>query len=275
MLCATFPYLLNIDPRCAFEHLIDCQLPLYPAKLRQLYLHHCSISFPRHQSAHYPYIQLFVLLTSSFQNLPRSLSAIRQRQVDNLIVSREFDLKHHQPILRKLHLPISITHILQDDQRTVHTSNGVVTNPGGNIVRWRLSWVSHDCYWGSRGRKNSRSFTSDLARSIAMGEESRGWWGSFARVAGDLSGVLWRSSSLAQGRSDKRMPTPNTWSLTTPVSVTPLHSLNNFHPSSLSSLESYSSLLQWIGLLRPFDHVQFCHLFSFACYSLWKASKRV
>jgi hypothetical protein len=71
--------------------------------------------------------------TSCFQDLAGSLCAIGQRYTDNLVESGEFDLLGAQSMrafLSRRELgATSQTHIVEDDQGPVDTSNGVVFQP--------------------------------------------------------------------------------------------------------------------------------------------------
>jgi hypothetical protein len=91
-------YLLNINARRAFEHLIAISLCLaQPTSSRTL-----PAQQPDHLSvlvSMYSIDSLWRPLTSRLQNLSRPLGAIRQRQSNNLIVPREFDLSTDQHTL--------------------------------------------------------------------------------------------------------------------------------------------------------------------------------
>jgi hypothetical protein len=68
-------------------------------------------------------------LTSSFQDLSRALSAIRQSEGHDLVVSREFNLRTPSaPALFPFQAP-SATHIVEDNQWTVDAADGVVPYP--------------------------------------------------------------------------------------------------------------------------------------------------
>jgi hypothetical protein len=122
----------------------------------------------------------------------------------------------------------SFTYTLQDDQRTVHTPNGVVSDPWGNIIRWRFPWVSHCGWCARRGERNSRSFSFDQALVILIAELCRRYWrASWWEAWGQ--DCIWRSSSLAPGKSDKRLPS--------------LYHVSTMFPSKMSRMSLYFSCL--------------------------------
>jgi hypothetical protein len=91
-----------------------------------------------------PPLRVIHHLTSSFQNLTRALCAIRQRQGHNLVVPWEFDLStvhEHLPQLRKF---CKASHIVEYDQWTVDTADGVVPNPWLDAHHAGVYYVGHD-----------------------------------------------------------------------------------------------------------------------------------
>jgi hypothetical protein len=106
--------------------------------------------------------------TSSFQNLAGALRSIGQRQGDDLAVLGVFDLDKR---ISSVVYPESRcgdpgsggrwTHILEDDQGTVDTSDGVVADPWDDGVGRRVAGVGHVGQRGgsrrSRGTQGAKS----------------------------------------------------------------------------------------------------------------------
>ncbi len=84
--------------------------------------------------------------TSSLEDLAGSLRAIRQRQSDNLVVSRVFDLERQLGTAHLLEWD-GKANIVEDDERAVDTANGVVVDPRRHPVRRRIPWVAHRKWW--------------------------------------------------------------------------------------------------------------------------------
>jgi hypothetical protein len=74
------------------------------------------------------------MLTSSLEDLTRSLGAIGQSQLDDLVVSRELDILH-------------------DDQRSIDTADGVIPDSRYDRVGGRFSWIHGFgcCFWRTKG----------------------------------------------------------------------------------------------------------------------------
>jgi hypothetical protein len=193
------PYLLNINARRAFEHLVAISFCLpQPTSSRTL-----PAQQPDHLSvlvSMYSIDSLLRPLTSRLQNLSRPLGAIRQRQSHNLIVPREFDLspdQHTLPIpsspLLLLPSAVACTHILQNHQRPIDTANSIIPDPGRNAVRRRFPRVSHGCYkladqCGGGGEKpvGSSGVVAELGELLlgSRSERGGGWSSSAACFAG-------------------------------------------------------------------------------------------
>lgn len=105
--------------------------------------------------------------TSSLEDLSGSLRAIRQRQRDNLVVPRVFDLERQLETEDLLEWG-GKANIVEDNERAVDTANGVIVDPRRHPVRRRIPWVDHrkwriraDCAGSSerrcRGRAGCRS----------------------------------------------------------------------------------------------------------------------
>lgn len=72
--------------------------------------------------------------TSSLKDLAGALSSIRQRESDDLVVSRVFDLERQLETADPQRWD-GKANIVEDDERAVDTANGVVVDPGRHPVR--------------------------------------------------------------------------------------------------------------------------------------------
>jgi len=96
-------------------------------------------------------------LTSSLQDLTRALSSIGESQSDNLIVPRKFDLFKSLIDSGDGYVEIAQgTHIVKDDERPVHSSDGLVVDCGFHRIRRGFPRVAHGDLNGG-GNSSTRS----------------------------------------------------------------------------------------------------------------------
>ena len=72
--------------------------------------------------------------TSSLQDLTRTLGSISEREGDNLIVSRAFDLRR-ELVNCVVCSGAGTANVVENDEGPVDTTDGVVADPGRHPVR--------------------------------------------------------------------------------------------------------------------------------------------
>jgi hypothetical protein len=134
-------YLFHIDACCTLEHLRhsqNCEL----VAISGAALTWTTALFPNTRISKCDHAKVLNCLTSSFQDLSRALGAIRQCQRHDLVVPGEFDLSSICKLLQCIVDDFEAAYALKDDQWTVYTADGVVSQPRRHLHHSGIE-VSH------------------------------------------------------------------------------------------------------------------------------------
>lgn len=164
------PYPFNINSRCAFEYLTTCYYERSQIRIRRrCYLHN--------RTTPYLIIELAITVVDTIQDIcpPLASNTCPDLSVPsgnvNVTISLYLGNLTWQYISNLIcHSTIQIylqTYILQDNQGTIDTADGIVSDSGSNAVRRRLSWISHDCdFWQVMGNSYMARFSSEEASPV-------------------------------------------------------------------------------------------------------------
>lgn len=140
-------HLLHIDTGGSFEDLIDSSMDhIVVSRSVSLYLDNGSVSCSRDgQRLHRPKCLSGLPHTSSLEDLSLSVGAIWKGQADDLVISGEFDLAWWSALVLAGGRWGSKAHVVQNNQGSIDTSDGVVLDMRDDRVGRGLSRVTHDC----------------------------------------------------------------------------------------------------------------------------------